>query len=123
MRVANWNPAKADPEIMGAAMDRLVAVGNVIAEKARQKCPVGIDIPKGKGKWSGRDAGALRDSIRVVRRFGDDRRNIRIYAGSRKVFYARWVETGTVKMKKRPFLRPAVYASKAEAKQILLNGV
>ncbi len=81
-----------------------------------------MDIPAGKGKWSGRDAGALRDSIRAVRLYGDDRKNIRVYAGSRKVFYARFVERGTVKMKKRPYLRPALSSSKPEIKRILLYG-
>lgn len=122
MRVVGWNPAKADPMIMGASMGRLEKAGEVIAKRARQKCPVGMDVPKGKGKWSARDAGALRDSIRVVRLLGDDRKNIRVYAGSKKVFYARFVERGTVKMKKRPYLRPALSASKSDIKRILLYG-
>ena len=122
MRVSNWNPQKAEPEIIHAAMDRLEQVGELIAAKARVRCPVGIDIPAGKGKWSGRDAGALKRSIRVVRLRGDVRRNVRVYAGSKKVFYARFVEYGTKKMRARSYLRSALNASKAEAKNILLNG-
>lgn len=122
MRVANWNPAKADPLIIHASMNRLERLGEVIAQKARQRCPVGVDVPYGRGKWSGRKSGALKSSIRVVRLKGDTRRNVRVYAGSREVFYARFVEHGTVKMGAKPFLRPAVAASRGEAKSILLNG-
>lgn len=122
MRVANWNPQKADPEIMHAAMNRLEKVGELIAGKARQLAPVGKDVSQGKGKWSAREAGALRASVRVVRLHDDTRRNIRVYAGSKKVFYARFVEYGTVKMRAKPFLRPALNSSKSEAKSILLNG-
>ncbi len=121
MRVANWNPTKADPEIIHAAMERLEQVGELIAEEARRRCPVGVDV-KSARKWGARVAGALRDSIRVVRLHGDPRRNIRVYAGSREVFYASFVEYGTAKMRARPFLRQAVAASKAAARSILLNG-
>ncbi len=122
-RVGFWNPKVADEQIMHAAMDRLEKVGHLIADKARQKVPIGKNVRAGAGKWSGREAGALRSSIRVVRLKGDPNLNIRVYAGSTKVFYARWVEYGTAKMKARPFLRPALNASKAEAQRILDGGV
>jgi HK97 gp10 family phage protein len=122
MRVVNWNPQRLDPEIINACMERLAAVGELIANKARSMVPVGKTIA-GKGKWSSREAGALKKTIRVVRLQGDPRRNIRIYAGSRQVYYARFIEYGTSKMRARPFLRPALNASKSEAKNILLNGV
>jgi len=122
MRVVNWNPQKADTEIINASMERLMAVGELIASKARSMVPVGKSIA-GKGKWSSREAGALKKSIRVVRLQGDPRRNVRVYAGNREVYYARFIEMGTVKMRARPFLRPALNSSKSEAKQILLNGV
>jgi HK97 gp10 family phage protein len=121
MKVVNWNPQRLDPEIINACMERLVAVGELIADKARSMVPVGKDVT-GKGKWSSREAGALKKSIRVVRLHGDPRRNVRVYAGSRQVYYARFVEYGTSKMRARPFLRPALNASKSEAKNILLNG-
>ena len=125
MRVANWNPKAGDKEIMGNAMDRLEKAANVVAEKARQKCPVGNDR-EGKG-WSIRQSGTLKDSIRVVRLRGDAKRNVRVYAGERNshyltAYYARFVEYGTVKMKAKPFLRPALNSSKAEIKNILENG-
>jgi HK97 gp10 family phage protein len=124
MRVANWNPKAGDKEIMGNAMDRLEKAANVVAEKARQKCAVGVSRPGTKdGKdWTAREAGALKKSIRVVRLHGDPKRNVRVYAGNREAFYSRFVEYGTVKMKAKPFLRPALNSSKAEIKNILENG-
>jgi HK97 gp10 family phage protein len=122
MRVSNWRPQKFDGEIITASMDRLERAAEVIAEGARQRVPVGVNVPKGKGKWSGRDAGTLKRSIRVVRLHGDTRRNIRIYAGSKIAFYARFVEYGTIKMSARPFLRPALNASKSTIQSILRDG-
>lgn len=107
---------------MGNAMNRLAEAAKVIADAAKRLAPVGKDISQGKGKWSERKAGALRDSIRVVRLHGDPKRNVRIYAGSRAVFYARFVEYGTVKMKAKPYLRPAFRSSRGKVMEILQNG-
>ena len=123
MRVSNWTPQKFDGEIIASSMDRLQVAGELIAERARQKVPVGIDVPKGKGKWSGWEAGALKKSIRVVRLHGDPKRNVRVYSGNREVFYARFVEYGTVKMRARPYLRPALNSSKEAIQSILREGV
>jgi len=120
MRVANWNPKIADKGIYNNAMDRLEAAGNVIAAKARIKCPVGtISRPIYKtgiyaGKyWTSRDAGALKKTIRVVRKYGDPYHNIWIMAGNKQVYYAQIVEHFT------PFLRPALRGSKSEIKTVI----
>ncbi len=118
MRVSNWNPQRFDGEIMSAGMDRLEKAAGIIAEDARRRVPVGKSVI-GKGKWSSRESGALKRSIRVVRLRDSKARNIRIYAGNREVYYARWVEYGTVKMKARPFLRPALNVSKSKIQNIL----
>ena len=125
MRVANWNAEKVLKGVIAASMDRLEEIGKIIADKAKTLAPVGVDRAQYKtGKdWTARRAGALRDSIRVVRLHGDPKKNIRVYAGSRKVFYARFVERGTVKMRARPFLRPALNASKSEARALLNRGL
>ena len=123
MRVSNWQPQRFDGEIIGAAMDRLERAAEVVATDARRRAPVGVNVPAGQGKWSGREAGALKKSIRVVRLHGDKRRNIRVYAGSKQVFYARFVEYGTSKMSARPFLRPALNSSKGKIQSILREGV
>ncbi|HPV49840.1 MAG TPA: HK97 gp10 family phage protein [Smithellaceae bacterium] len=111
MRVSNWNPQKFDGEIMTAGMDRLEKAAQVIASGARQRVPI--------------DSGKLKNSIRVTRLKGDTRRNIRVYAGNRTkggAYYAHMVEYGTVKMKAKPFLRPALNAAKSQIQGILRGG-
>jgi len=124
MRVSNWNPQRFDGEIISASMNRLERAARVVAEDARRRVPVGKSrVAKRGGKdWTAREAGALKASIRVVRLHGDSKRNVRIYAGSRKVFYARFVEYGTRKMKAKPYLRPALNASKGRIQDILRSG-
>ncbi|HUU40987.1 MAG TPA: HK97 gp10 family phage protein [Desulfatiglandales bacterium] len=122
-RIAFWNPKIADKEVLPNAMKRLEKAGEVVAEKARAKCPVGtVSRPMyKKGRyagqfWTARDAGALKKSIRVVRKYDDKNRNIRVYAGTKKAYYAQIVEYYT------PYLRPALNASKYRIKKVLENG-
>lgn len=129
MRVSNWNPQKFDGEFMNASMDRLRKAAEVVASKARAKCPVGtISRPIYKtGKyagqpWTARDAGALKKTIRVVEKKETGAeimkgRNIRIYAGNYLRYYAQIVEYNG-----RAFMRPALNASKGEIRSILENG-
>lgn len=125
MRIANWNPDVITAEIEKTAMDRLQKAGELVAERARQLVPVGRDRPPYKtGKdWTARKAGALKASIRVVRLKGDPKMNVRVYAGNRTdAYYARFVEYGTVKMRAKPFLRPALNESKTKIKDIVQEG-
>jgi HK97 gp10 family phage protein len=125
MRVSNWNPQQYDGQFIAASMARLVKAAEIVAEKARAKVPVGsISRPAGKsGKyWTERTPGSLKKSIRVVKKHDSTTRNVRIYAGNKKVFYARLVEFGSIKKGARPFLRPALNGSKAEIKAILEGG-
>jgi len=127
MRVVNWAPDKITAEIEKRAMDRLEKAGESIASKARSKVPIGKSRPpykSGNIKWSARQAGALKRSIRVVRLKGDPKLNIRVYAGSKEVFYARWVEYGSVNnaVPRKPFLRPALNESKASIRSTVENG-
>jgi len=111
MRVSGWNPQKFDGEIITAGMDRLERAAEVVATDARRRVPV--------------DSGKLKSSIRVTRLHGDTRRNVRVYAGNRTkggAYYAHMVECGTVKMRAKPFLRPALNASKSQIQSILRNG-
>jgi Bacteriophage HK97-gp10, putative tail-component len=129
-RVSNWNPQKYDQEFASASMDRLRKAAEVIAEKARAKCPVGTVSrpiykrgPYAGQPWTARDAGALKKTIRVVERIGDEGkplaegRNIRVYCGNYITYYAKIVEYGG-----RAFLRPALNESKDEIRNILENG-
>lgn len=111
MRIENWAPAQITAEIEKTAMDRLEKAGEIVAERARGLVPV--------------NTGKLRDSIRVVRLKGDPKQNIRVYAGNREkngAFYAHMVEYGTVKMPAKPFLRPALNASKGGIMDKMENG-
>lgn len=116
-----WHPEEITEVIEKKAMNRLEKAAHVVAGKARQKCPVGVDVNY-SGKWGKRTAGALKASIRVVRLKGDPKQNVRVYAGNREVFYARFVEYGTVKMKAKPFMRPSLNSSKSEIMGIMENG-
>lgn len=130
-----WHPEEVTAEIEKKAMDRLEMCGDIVAEKAQAKFPLGKpeDLPNRKTKkpWKSMDTGTLRDTIRVVRLYGDPKLDVRVYAGNRVkggsmkkgaergAFYAHMVEFGTVKMAARPFLRPALNSSKSEIKIIM----
>ena len=110
-----WNPTgPITAAIEQKAMDRLEKAAQEVAERAR------VLVPK--------DTHALEKSIRVVRLKGDPKLNVRVYAGNRKrraeggAFYAHMIEYGTVKMKAKPFLRPAFNAVKSKVKNIVENG-
>jgi len=107
MRV-DWHPEEITAEVEKHVMDRLEVAGEQIAAHARQSVPV--------------KSGKLRNSIRVVRLHGDPKLDVRVYAGNRLkdgAFYAHMVEYGTVKMKARPFLRPALNAIKGKLESII----
>ena len=113
-----WDSKKIENAIMKENVGKLVSAGEVIAEKARAKCPVGtISRPMyQKGRyagqyWTARDAGALKKTIRVVQKEG--KKDVWIIAGNKKVYYARIVEFYT------PFMRPALRSSIRKIKTIL----
>jgi len=111
MRVNSWNPQKFDGEIMKAGMDKLERCAEVVADAARKRVPVA--------------SGKLKATIRVTRLKGDPRRNVRVYAGNRikdGAFYAHMVEYGTVKMRAKPYMRPALNTSKGAIQGILRGG-
>jgi tRNA G10 N-methylase Trm11 len=126
MRVENWHPELASEQMTKKAMDRLQRGGELIASKARIKVPIGKDRPPYKNgkEWTGRKAGALKNSIRAVRLKGDPKLNIRVYAGNKEVYYARWVEMGSVHNRepRKPYLRPSLNESKESIKNIMENG-
>lgn len=129
MRVEGWH-AK---EIFGQIMEAAIEHGNRIMDEhvvaSRAACPIGTLSREGKwitatvaftakagtkkakavsfqaAQYTGREPGMLRDTIRRV---NSDKRpgNIRVYAGSKKVNYAFFVEYGTAKMHAHPFMRP-----------------
>ena len=126
MRVENWNPNRMDETFENVAIDRLVEAAEVVADAVRRRCPVGTisrpiyrSGPYAGQFWTARDAGALKRSVRVVRRKTKSgkaftkKRNVRVYVGHKKAFYASIVEHS------RPFMRPALAQSMPEIKTII----
>lgn len=156
MRVANWRAAEvfdaASQQInhnAGVFMDSVLAI-------AVQRCPppgkTNIYRPPGwsnanvkftprrgkdKGKliqfntskrWTGRDPGDLRGTIRRVDKITPSRTSMRIYAGNFKLYWAFMVEYGTASTgwggpaAATPFLRPAWNSRKAAVGKALIDG-
>lgn len=126
MRVENWNPNVMDETFENVAMERLVEAANVVAEKARQNCPVGTEsrpiykTGRYAGQpWTARDKGQLKKSIRVVQKKSKSgkplsrKKNVRVYAGHFLAYYAKIVE-----FNQKAFLRPALNSSIPEIKSI-----
>jgi hypothetical protein len=127
MRVEGWSPDRFDGEIEGATIERLVEAAEAVAAAARAKCPVGTFSrpiykrgPYAGKPWTARDAGALKKTIRVVRKRSKSGRplkrksDVRVYAGNYMVYYASIVEHAG-----KAFLRPALWNSRSQIKQIL----
>lgn len=126
MRVEAWNPNVMDETFENVAIERLIEAAGVVANNARNKCPVGTESrPMYKtGKyagqpWTARDAGQLKKSIRVVRKKTKSgkafskKRSVWIMAGHYLAYYARIVEFS------KPYLRPALTQSIPEIKSII----
>lgn len=79
------------------------AGAKVIEREAKERVPV--------------DSGDLRSAIHTERGGND----VRVIAGDSSVFYGHLVENGTTRTPPRPFLVPAVEASRAEV-LALVNG-
>lgn len=80
---------------------------------AKALCPVGTPESTGIPGYRG---GTLRNSITHQVDLSIDG----VYIGT-NVEYAPYVELGTVKMKKRPYLKPAIDNHMSEYKQIAIN--
>lgn len=80
---------------------------------AKALCPVGTPESTGIPGYVG---GTLRNSITHQVDMSVDG----VYIGT-NVEYGPYVELGTVKMKKRPYLRPAIENHMSEYKQIAMN--
>jgi hypothetical protein len=126
----NWK--SADKMVAERSLDRARKAAEVVAVATRRNCPVGtITRPIAQSgvyagqKWTSRDAGRLKKSIRVVERekqgyafkeFGITHGIVRVYAGHYLAYYARIVEYF------KPYMRPAVESSLGEVRTIIENG-
>jgi len=72
--------------------------------------------------WVGRVPGTLRASIRRVNKESRPG-NVRVYAGHFRAYYAFFVEYGTVKTRKQPFMRPSFQAIKPNILPRIEDGI
>jgi len=126
-----WNPNLADHEIIGNAMKRLKKAGEAMADEVEKNTPIGTESrPMYKtgdyaGQyWTARDAGALRDSVRVTSNSNGNpldwrSRNVWIMTGNRKAYYGKIIEFGVNGNKYQGFFRKAINRSKKKASKIL----
>ena len=126
MRYEAWNPNRMDATFEKVSMRRLEIAADAVAHEIRFRVPVGTvsHLPYKTGKypgvyWTERSAGMLKRSIRIVRKKTKVRkalskkRNVRVYIGHKKAYYARIVEYYT------PFVRPGYLAALPRVKSIL----
>lgn len=133
MKVSHWDFTDANKMVMESSLERIRKAAEVIADETRRRCPVGTTnrpIAK-KGQhagqpWTARDAGRLKDSIRVTEKeqkwgfalttFGMTHGMVRVYVGHYLAWYAWIVEYY------KPFLRPALDSTRDRVRDILENG-
>lgn len=132
MRIEGWNPGAGDDIIDNIGTKKLVDAAELVADKARANCPIGIvaRMPYKTGKyagkyWTGRIPGRLKASIRVDRdltksfnisRSKKAQRRIRITMGNETAYYAAAYEYG---QDGKPVLRPALWNSIPQIRVIL----
>lgn len=145
-RVANWHAKEIFSQIAEEALKAGNEVMDDVVAAAKAACPVGEITREGKWKtatvsftakagtkkakavsfqaqqFTGRTPGDLRNTIRRVNKPSRPG-NIRVYAGNKAVNYAHFVEYGTVKMRARPFMRPAFRGIKNEVISRIEKGI
>lgn len=140
MRVTFWNPKLADVDVIPSAMLRLELAGNILADRTRQNLRALIRRPGMVGRyalnrpvyrrgkyagrsWTARQAGDLLASVRVVKHYSSNIRNIWVMVGNKKVYYGLPFEYATRPAYGRPFFRPAIESSRALMKSVIEGGV
>lgn len=136
MRVEGWHGKEVFQNMIDLALIGANAVMDDHVADAKRRCPVGtvtradgstqrdvlFTTKRGKevnfiaNTWTGRVPGSLKATLRKVEKYNRPG-NLRCYAGNAKVFYARFVEYGTSRTKKQPFLRPSFQAIKGTLKE------
>jgi len=126
MRVENWNPNAMDQTFENVAIERLVDAAELVRRLARGKVRVGtlsrpvyLKGAKAGKPYTSREAGRMKQSIRVVRKKTKSgkafskKRNVRIYAGHRMTDYHFALEF------EHPFLRNSLAESIPSIKTII----
>jgi len=146
MRVANWKAAEIFGQIRKEAITAITEVMDDVVISAKARCPVGevrrdgsvkekwLSFTPGRGRgkgqlvsfgakqWQGREPGSLRESIRRVTKPSRPG-NIRVYAGNFKVWYAHFVEYGTVHAAPHSFMRKSFHEVKNDVIQRVENEI
>jgi len=117
-KMINWNPEPFQAAFAKLGVDRLEAAAKLVAADAKRilqskikGLPITRPVPPGRtDAWMERTPGALVATIRVVRLRNDKSRNVRIYAGNFKTWWALQTEYGRGEWKggAKSFLRPAI---------------
>jgi len=131
-KMINWNPERKIPEFRKIGMERLVACAEVVRMNAIYKLQSLIrggwkeheeyKTGKSAGKyWTVRHYREMVHTIRVVRKHNETSRDVRIYAGNKKTWWAIQMEYGRGGWKGGPrsFLRPAIRSSIPQIKAIV----
>lgn len=134
--VKYWNPEIADDLINEIVMNRLERIGDVLAYQVKSTLRTQIKNPnysrppyksgKYAGRWwTARDAGALLDSVRVVKRKQDIKRghrNVWVIAGNSKAYYAPIYEYSKNPARGKKYFRPSISRAMPRMKAILSKG-
>lgn len=139
-KLIDFDLQKYDGEFLAAGAARMTRAAIAIRDAAKRHCKVGtiarparkhfvfqghlLSAAGGKDNWTERTPGAMRGTIRVVRKFGHESMqgwNIRVYAGNWKTWWALQMEYGFGGWKggAKPFLRPAVHESESKVRDII----
>lgn len=134
-RMVNWNPERKIPEFRKIGMDRLVAAAEVVRMNAIYKLQSLIrEAYKEHGEyktgdaagqfWTERHYRKMVHTIRVVRSHDPAVRDVRIYCGNKKTWWALQMEYGRGGWKggRKSFLRPAIRNSIPQIKTIVESG-
>lgn len=139
-KLIDFDLQKYDGEFLAAGAARVTRAAIAIRDAAKRHCVKGtITRPErkrfvfqghlepstpGSAVWTERSPGAMRSTIRVVRKFSNEDMknwNIRVYAGNFKTWWALQMEFGFGGWKggARPFLRPALHESESKVRDII----
>ncbi|HSW62169.1 MAG TPA: HK97-gp10 family putative phage morphogenesis protein [Dissulfurispiraceae bacterium] len=119
----NIDLTKYDAEFLKTAMSRVENAADVIRDAAKSRCVVGAITRPAKGQfWTERSPGAMKATIRVVRKEGKN--NVLVIAGNKKTWWATQMEYGRGGWKggAKPFMRPAIAATKGKVSSIIEGG-
>ena len=103
-----WNDREVLRNVKSIAEDVAEKGAEMTAQDARRLVPV--------------KTGALKESIEVHKSKFEDGGYV-VSAGSKKLFYASFVELGTDNLTAKPFLRPALSKNKSKIKKMFRDAL